>query len=150
MRHQLPGSARSCPASPAPSRPASPARSRAASFRLARPGIAAAALAIGLLTALATPALATSELAAGATASIGSPAPAARTGGTAGSRPAAASWVGTWAASPQQARPADLTGAGDPTVTGFDDQTVREIVHVSIGGTAVRIHLSNAFSQQEL
>jgi len=63
---------------------------------------------------------------------------------------APAGWTGTWAASPQQARPADLTGPGDPTVTGFSDQTVREIVHISIGGTAVRIHLSNAFSARAL
>ena len=59
-------------------------------------------------------------------------------------------WTGTWAASPQQARPAALTGPGDPTVTGFSDQTIREIVHVSIGGSALRLHLSNAFGQQPL
>jgi lysophospholipase L1-like esterase len=59
-------------------------------------------------------------------------------------------WVGTWAASPQQARPADLTGPGDFTVTGFDDQTVREIVHTSIGGSELRLHLSNTFSSQAL
>ena len=61
-----------------------------------------------------------------------------------------AGWTGTWAASPQQARPAGLTGSGDPTVTGFSDQTIREIVHVSIGGSALRLHLSDAFSQHPL
>jgi lysophospholipase L1-like esterase len=59
-------------------------------------------------------------------------------------------WVGTWAASPQQARPPGLTGPGDPTVTGFGNQTVREIVHISVGGTAVRVRLSNAYSSSAL
>ena len=89
-----------------------------------------------------------------ASVGAGAAVPAVAAGATAHSgrvaAPSPVRWTGTWAASPQQARPADLTGAGDPTVTGFDDQTVREIVHTSIGGTALRIHLSNAFSQQAL
>ena len=35
-------------------------------------------------------------------------------------------------------------------VLGFDDQTVRLIVHVSVGGTRVRIRLSNAFGDRPL
>ncbi|MFC0554726.1 SGNH/GDSL hydrolase family protein [Planotetraspora thailandica] len=42
-------------------------------------------------------------------------------------------WTGTWSASPQDGG------------QSFTDQTVRQIVHTSIGGTSVRIHLSNAF-----
>jgi lysophospholipase L1-like esterase len=49
-------------------------------------------------------------------------------------------WVGTWAASP--------AGAGTPTQ--FDKQTLREIVHTSIGGSRVRVRLSNAFGAQPL
>ena len=54
-------------------------------------------------------------------------------------------WVATWGASQQipEAQntlpPADLT-----------DATVREIVHVSAGGAAVRVHLSNAFGTEPL
>src|ERR1039457_6376916 len=103
----------------------------------ARP-VAAAFLVTSLMAALG----------AGATVPAVAAGAAVHSGGSAA--PGLAGWTGTWAASPQQARPADLTGAGDPTVTGFDDQTVREIVHTSIGGAALRIHLSNAFSQQVL
>jgi lysophospholipase L1-like esterase len=59
-------------------------------------------------------------------------------------------WVGTWAAAQQQAPPANLASPGDPSVIGFNDQTVREIVRTSIGGTDVQIHLSNAYSSQPL
>ena len=43
-------------------------------------------------------------------------------------------WVGTWNASPQAAwYPLELNG-----------QTIRQVAHVSIGGTRVRVRLSNA------
>jgi lysophospholipase L1-like esterase len=45
-----------------------------------------------------------------------------------------APWTGTWSASP------DVTG--DP---GFNNQTIRQIVHTSIGGTAARLTFSNVF-----
>lgn len=56
----------------------------------------------------------------------------------------AAHWTGTWAASP--------TVAGDdgPAAAGFDDATVRDVVHTSVGGKAVRIRLSNTFGEQPL
>ena len=111
------------------------ARHRPARPRLARARLAAALLSVGLL--------------AGLGAGAGGPAMAASAAGQPGTA-GPANWTGTWAASPQQARPADLTGAGDPTVTGFDDQTVREIVHTSIGGSALRIHLSNSFGGEVL
>jgi lysophospholipase L1-like esterase len=49
---------------------------------------------------------------------------------------AADTWTGTWAASPQ--------GSG----TTFNQQTLRQIVHTSIGGTAARVRLSNVFGNQ--
>jgi lysophospholipase L1-like esterase len=104
----------------------------------ARRGVIAAGLVAGLLAALGA-GTAGPALAAGAARHL-----------AVSTAPGSAGWAGTWAASPQQARPASLTGPGDPTVTGFDNQTVREIVHTSIGGTALRIHLSNAFSDREL
>jgi lysophospholipase L1-like esterase len=54
-------------------------------------------------------------------------------------------WVGSWAAAqqipePQNALPAeDLRGA-----------TLRQVVHLSVGGTAIRVHLSNAFGTDPL
>jgi lysophospholipase L1-like esterase len=49
-------------------------------------------------------------------------------------------WVGTWAASPMQCGPRHpLAG-----------QTLRQIVHTSIGGSSVRIHLSNLFGTAPL
>ena len=49
----------------------------------------------------------------------------------------AQSWVSTWTASPQPPR--------GVMPTSFSNQTVRQIVRVSIGGTKVRIRLSNEF-----
>ncbi len=43
-------------------------------------------------------------------------------------------WVGTWTVSPQP--------ASSPLV--FDGQTLRQVVHTSIGGSGVRVRLSNA------
>ncbi len=47
-------------------------------------------------------------------------------------------WVGTWAASPM-----DVTN--DKTPVGVTDQTLREIVRVSLGGSTVRVVLTNEF-----
>ncbi|GAA1631694.1 SGNH/GDSL hydrolase family protein [Catellatospora bangladeshensis] len=56
-------------------------------------------------------------------------------GATAGNKD---TWVGSWSASP--------TGAGAGlSGTGFADQTIRMIVHTSVGGSAARIRLSNTF-----
>jgi lysophospholipase L1-like esterase len=54
--------------------------------------------------------------------------------------PDTASWVGTWGAPPQDC------GGG----IGLNGQTLRHIVHTSIGGTAARIQISNAFGSQPL
>jgi lysophospholipase L1-like esterase len=58
-----------------------------------------------------------------------------------GQPPAGQHWVATWTA-PQQA--CDLANAG------FDDQTVRLMVHTSVGGEWVRIRLSNVFGSTPL
>src|SRR5689334_2120202 len=47
-------------------------------------------------------------------------------------------WVGTWAVAPQ---------SGNAT---FGKQTIRQIVHTSIGGTSARIHVSNVFGDKPL
>lgn len=48
----------------------------------------------------------------------------------------AATWTGTWSVSPQSSS------------TTFAQQTLRQVVHTSISGTAARIQLSNAFGTQ--
>ena len=52
------------------------------------------------------------------------------------------SWIGTWATAPQAA-------PKGPAQT-FHNQTVRLIVHTSIGGKRVRIKISNTFGDQPL
>jgi lysophospholipase L1-like esterase len=76
-------------------------------------------------------------------------------------------WVGTWAAAPQQGRggppPAQANAAAPaaapagqrgpapaPAPTNFKDQTVRMIVHTSIGGKRARVTLSNTFGNAPL
>ena len=49
-------------------------------------------------------------------------------------------WVGKWTASPQP--------ASSPLV--IDDQTLRQVVHVSIGGRRVRVRLSNAYGVSDM
>jgi lysophospholipase L1-like esterase len=51
-------------------------------------------------------------------------------------------WVATWGASPQRPSPPEAAAAS------FDAQTIREVVFASIGGSAVRVRLSNAFGSQ--
>jgi lysophospholipase L1-like esterase len=53
-------------------------------------------------------------------------------------------WVATWGASPVAPLPANTTN------TGFTNQTVRLIVHTSLGGNEVRVRLSNAFGTESL
>ncbi len=55
-------------------------------------------------------------------------------------------WVVTWGASPapQLATEAEMRTAK----LQFENQTLREIVHTSIGGSSVRVRLSNAYGKQ--
>src|SRR6185437_10070852 len=53
--------------------------------------------------------------------------------------PSSVSWTGTWSVA--------------PSVTndkGFEDQTVRQIVHTSIGGNSARLHFSNMFGTEPI
>jgi lysophospholipase L1-like esterase len=67
--------------------------------------------------------------------------------------PAGEHWVATWAAAPQQPRVATPAAVGTQTATPaaprpgqhFENQTIRMVVHTSIGGRRVRVQLSNAF-----
>jgi lysophospholipase L1-like esterase len=64
--------------------------------------------------------------------------------GFAGPKEAGDTWVATWGASPVAPLPANTTN------TGFTNQTVRLIVHTSLGGNEVRVRLSNAFGTESL
>jgi lysophospholipase L1-like esterase len=54
-------------------------------------------------------------------------------------------WVGTWGAAPS---PQLQTAEMEKQKLVFHDQTVREIVHISIGGDTVRVRLSNSFGTE--
>ncbi|MBV9197356.1 MAG: SGNH/GDSL hydrolase family protein [Solirubrobacterales bacterium] len=53
-------------------------------------------------------------------------------------------WVSTWAASPQTAIP------GTPDASGFNHQTIRNVVFTSVSGDLVRIRFTNTFGDQPL
>ena len=59
--------------------------------------------------------------------------------------PAAAHWVGTWASSQQIPEPANALPPEE-----LRDATLRQIVHLSVGGSELRVHLSNAFGTAPL
>jgi lysophospholipase L1-like esterase len=75
-------------------------------------------------------------VAVGVVLALGVVAPA----GVAGTASATGSgdWVGTWAASP--------SGTVPKLDTGYADRTVRNVVHTSVGGSHVRVGLTNALS----
>lgn len=56
-----------------------------------------------------------------------------------------ASWFGTWATSPQPLEPKDL-----PPAPGLAYNTLRQIVHVSMGGGRLRLRLSNVFGAEPM
>lgn len=54
-------------------------------------------------------------------------------------------WVGSWAASQQVPEPNNALDPDD-----LHDATLRQIVHLSVGGNSLRVHLSNAFGTMPL
>jgi lysophospholipase L1-like esterase len=54
-------------------------------------------------------------------------------------------WIETWGASQQIPEPQNALPADD-----LHDATVRQIFHLSVGGTTLRVHLTNAFGIQAL
>jgi lysophospholipase L1-like esterase len=122
-----------------------PSRSRFAGSRI--PGYVAcmaAGVAVGLVAAFLVP---SAVISAGrkphggasySSAASGSATPRARV------EAAHASWVATWAASPMAA------SDSKQAERGFRDQTIREVIYVSAGGEALRVHLSNLFGTRPL
>jgi lysophospholipase L1-like esterase len=72
------------------------------------------------------------------------PGHAVRRGGDYGAFRDHGRWVATWAASPQTAIP------GSPDATGFNNQTIRNIVFSSVSGNVVRVRFTNTFGNQPL
>ena len=66
-------------------------------------------------------------------------------GAHAGGQIKSQAWVASWSASQQIPEPQNALAADD-----LRDATVRQIVHLSVGGTALRVHVSNAFGTEAL
>ena len=64
-----------------------------------------------------------------------------------GARAGSSHWVATWAASPAPQVTEDQMHSAH---LEFADQTLREIVHISLGGRSVRLRLSNMFDAQSV
>src|SRR5215469_15543806 len=54
-------------------------------------------------------------------------------------------WVASWGAAQQIPEPQNALPADD-----LHDATVREIFHLSLGGSALRVHISNAFGTEAM
>jgi lysophospholipase L1-like esterase len=54
-------------------------------------------------------------------------------------------WVGTWATSQQIVEPANM-----PPAPGLSGNTLRQVVHVSLGGQRIRLRFSNVFGDAPL
>ncbi|HEX4008922.1 MAG TPA: SGNH/GDSL hydrolase family protein [Solirubrobacteraceae bacterium] len=63
---------------------------------------------------------------------------------TAAAPPPGGHWLATWGAAPQGPTPGNLS------VRGFGDQTLREIVLTSAGGSMARVRLTNVFGSRPL
>jgi len=59
-------------------------------------------------------------------------------------------WIGIWGASPLRPDPAGTTDPAILSRTGFEDQTLREVVYPHFGGTSIRVRLANTYSDQPL
>ncbi|WP_184037507.1 GDSL-type esterase/lipase family protein [Paraburkholderia sp. Cpub6] len=74
---------------------------------------------------------------AGASGGTGSGGTSGSSSGGMSNGTASIAWIGTWAVAPW------VTNA-----PGFNNETVRQIVHTSIGGSAVRVQLSNLYGSE--
>ncbi|KAF4952733.1 hypothetical protein FGADI_6485 [Fusarium gaditjirri] len=62
-------------------------------------------------------------------------------------------WVGTWASMPQEVEPANLAPApfgGADATAQFENTTLRQTFHMSIGADKIRIRFSNIFGKTDL
>src|SRR5688572_12457466 len=69
----------------------------------------------------------------------------------AGAEGAGARWVATWSSAPVAPGPTTIDAIfGNDHSRAFENQTIRHIVHTSVGGKRVRVRLSNAFGFEPL
>src|SRR2546430_10440003 len=54
-------------------------------------------------------------------------------------------WLGTWAASPQLVEPRNM-----PPAPGLEGSTLRQVIHISVGGPTVRVHFRSEEHTSEL
>ncbi len=61
-------------------------------------------------------------------------------------------WVATWSSPPMAQAPATEATPTQPSFVprAFENQTIRQIAHISLGGQRVRIRVSNAYGTQPL
>src|SRR5438045_1428173 len=59
-------------------------------------------------------------------------------------------WIGIWGASPLRPDPINTTDQAVLSRTGFENQTLRQIVYPHFYGTTVRVRLANTWSDQPL
>jgi lysophospholipase L1-like esterase len=64
---------------------------------------------------------------------------------SAAATPHAENWVGSWACSPQLVEPQNR-----PPLPGLAGNTLRQIVHLTVGGSEIRVRLSNEFGAQPM
>ena len=58
-----------------------------------------------------------------------------------------AGWVGSWGASPL---PPTAAGGFFPATPSFENQTIRQVLRLSVGGRALRLRLTNEYGSQPL
>src|SRR2546423_1300330 len=59
-------------------------------------------------------------------------------------------WIGTWVTSPLRPDPVGPTDAAVLSRTGFEDQTLRQIVSPHLSGSTLRVRLENTFGDSPL
>jgi lysophospholipase L1-like esterase len=57
-------------------------------------------------------------------------------------------WISSWTASAQETSTNQSSPARPGLISSFEDQTIRMIAHVSAGGSAARVELSNTFGDR--
>ncbi|HYV96633.1 MAG TPA: SGNH/GDSL hydrolase family protein [Gemmatimonadaceae bacterium] len=75
--------------------------------------------------------------------------PATSNGPTGASSPSAEHWIATWAPSQLASAARPAAGTRDPVAT-FANTTIRQIIRTTIGGSRVRIRISNEYGDRPL
>jgi lysophospholipase L1-like esterase len=82
----------------------------------------------------------------GATATGGATAQGGTTATAGASSTSATHWVGTWTASPY----VDTNANNTPPITSLSNSVIRQVTHVSLGGSQIRVQFSNLWGNGSL